>query len=300
MNDTTLPSEVRPPGPAGRLGGGVACRAVTAGYLGVPVLHDISFTIDEPAIYVVLGPNGAGKTTLFRTLSGILRPYGGEVEIGGEPIDRQTARDRLHYLSHVDGIPDGLRVREALEFYAAVERASRDDVDRVLDLLEIRELGTRFISELSAGQRKRVSIARVFLREREIYLLDEPTSGLDPKVAREIRTLILKLSQAKVVLYSSHNLFEAREIGRFVLAIKAGRLALFDRIENLRGARFVVGVRTLEPSDALSGFLREGDYYLRELPGPEDVPILIRDLEARGVRIREVREMNNPLEDLFT
>ena len=278
---------------------GIACRSVTAGYLGSKVLRDITFAIDEPAVYVVLGPNGAGKTTLFRTLSGILEPYEGEVKVGGVAIERQEARNQMHYLSHLDGIPDSMRVRDALEFYARVERATAADVDRVLDLLELRELSGAYLSKLSAGQRKRVSVARVFLRERAIYLLDEPTSNLDPKLAREIRSLILDLSREKIVLYSSHNLYEAREIGEYVLAIKAGQLALFDRIENLKSSRFVVGIRVLEPSDALAGFPREGEYFLRELSGPDQVPALLRDLESRGVRIRELREMNNPLEELF-
>ncbi len=280
-------------------GVGIACRSVTAGYLGSKVLREVSFTIDKPAIYVVLGPNGAGKTTLFRTLSGILRPYEGEVSVGGIAIERQGARNQMHYLSHLDGIPDSMRVRDALEFYARVERATPADVDRVLDLLELRELTGHYISKLSAGQKKRVSVARVFLRERAIYLLDEPTSNLDPKLAREIRSLILDLSRDKIVMYSSHNLYEAREIGEYVLAIKAGQLTLFDRIENLRSSRFVVGIRALEPSEALADFPREGEYFLRELPGPEQVPALLHDLESRGVKIRELREMNNPLEELF-
>jgi len=281
-------------------GVGISCRSVTSGYLGHPVLHEVSFSIDEPAIYVVLGPNGAGKTTLFRTLAGILRPTQGEVFVGGEPIDRQSSRDRLHYLSHVDGMPDGLTVREALGFYAAVEGATTADVERVLGQLEVADLAEKYLSELSAGQRKRVSIGRVFLRERSIYLLDEPTANLDPKLSREIRNLILRLSQNRIVLYSSHNLFEAREIGRYVLAIRSGRLAIFDRIENLRGTRYLIGLRTVEPTDALSDFTRQGDYFLRELPGPEAVPELISDVQRRGVKIREVREMDNPLEDLFT
>ena len=278
---------------------GIVCREVSAGYFGRRVLQQVSFTIEEPAIYVVLGPNGAGKTTLLRTVSGILSPYEGEVFVNGSSISRQEAHNQLQYLSHMDGIPDGLRVDEALRFYARVERAGPSDVDRVLDLLELRELSGQFLSRLSAGQKKRVSIARIFLQERSIYLLDEPTSNLDPKVAREIRELILKLSREKIVLYSSHNLFEAREIGQYVLAIKDGHLAIFDRMENLRAARFVIGVRVLTPTDALAGFTVRGDYYLRELSGPEEVPKLIRDLESQGVEIREVREMENPLEDLF-
>jgi ABC-2 type transport system ATP-binding protein len=297
LNSGTSPNPV-PLGSTAR-GVSISCRSVDAGYLGKTVLHDVSFKIDEPAIYVVLGPNGAGKTTLFRTLAGIIRPSQGEVFVGAEPIDRQVSRDHLHYISHMDGIPDGLRVREALEFYAGIEKATAADVERVMDLLGIRELSASYLSQLSAGQKKRVSIARIFLREREIYLLDEPTTSLDPKLAREIRTLILELSREKIVLYSSHNLFEAREIGRFVLVIKDGRLIRFDRLEDLRGARYAVGIRVLEQSDALSDFKREGDYYVRELSGPEEVPALIRTLETAGVKIREVREMGNPLEDLF-
>jgi ABC-2 type transport system ATP-binding protein len=281
-------------------GGGIDCRSVTAGYLGSRVLHQISFRITEPSIYVVLGPNGAGKTTLFRTLAGILRPYEGEVYIGGEPIDRQSSRDRLHYLTHMDGLPDGLSVREALEFFARAEGARSRDVDRVLDQLEIRDLSAKFPSQLSSGQRKRVSIARVFLRERSIYLLDEPTANLDPKVARETRELILKLSRERIVLYSSHNLFEAREIGRYVLVIKSGQIFRFDRIENVRGSRYVLGIRALQPSPALASYDHEGEYYLRELSGPEEVPAVLRELMAQGVQIREAREMENPLEDLFT
>jgi ABC-2 type transport system ATP-binding protein len=280
-------------------GPGITCRSVTAGYFGIPVLKGISFAIDQPSIYVVLGANGAGKTTLLRTLAGILPATAGDVRIGGMPVEDASARAQMHYLSHIDGIPDGLRVRESLEFYARVEGADRSDVDRVLDQFDLTPLKDQFPSQLSAGQRKRVSIARVFLRERAIYLLDEPTSNLDPKIAREIRNLVLELSREKIVLYSSHNLYEAREIGRYVLVIKDGQIARFDRIENLRSARFVLGIRVLEPSPALAEYPRQGDYYLRELSGPEEVPGVIRELESKGVRIRETREMENPLEELF-
>ena len=263
------------------------------------MLREVSFSIEAPGIYVVLGANGAGKTTLFRTLAGVLRPFSGEVHIGGSGAASTRSRERIHYLSHVDGIPEGLRVREALEFYARVERADRGQVDRVLDQLGLRELSGSYVSRLSAGQRKRVSIARVFLQERNIYLLDEPKSNLDPKLAREIRSLVLELGRDKIVLYSSHNLFEAREIGQYVLAIKSGRIALFDRLENVRGSRYLVGIRLVEPSTAIDERLRQGDYYVYELAGPEQVPPLLSDLLARGVKIREIREMENPLEDLF-
>ena len=182
-------------------------------------------------MYIVLGPNGAGKTTLLRTLAGILRPYTGRVEINGIPSQQREARRQIDYITHLDGIPEGMKAHDGLKFYADVEGGSEQDVERVIGLLDLKELAGMRFGQLSQGQKKRVSVARIFLREKSVYLLDEPTSNLDPKVAREIRELVLQLSKDKVVLYSSHNLFEAREIGTRVIAVKGGKLALFGKID---------------------------------------------------------------------
>lgn len=293
-----LPSERRSD-PA-RTAHRIELRGVSSGYHRKTVLQDISFVVDKPAIYVVLGANGAGKTTLFRTLAGILEPYTGTVEIDGVNVRQVESRSRLHYLSHIDGVPDGLRVEEALRFYAAVEHATEGDVDRIIRTLGLEELRHRFFSELSQGQKKRVSIARVFLQERGIYLLDEPTTNLDPKLAREVRDLVLGLSRDDLVLYSSHNLFEAREIGNSVLALRQGRLVYFGPLRELRATKYVIGIRATGGEGVLSSLTKQGDYYVQELSGPEEVPKVVRELIAKGVEIREVKEMENPLEELFT
>ena len=274
--------------------------SVQSGYHGKAVLQGVSFVVEEPAIYVVLGPNGAGKTTLFRTIAGILQATAGTVRIDGIDIDRHEARTRLQYLSHIDGIPDGLRVEEALRFFATVEGVGPSEVERVIRLLGIDALRHSFFSQLSQGQKKRVSIARVFLQERGIYLLDEVTSNLDPKLAREIRDLILQLSANDVVLYSSHNLFEAKEIGKYVLALKEGRVGYFGLLSELRPTKYLIGIRAAGAEGVLPTSSRKGDYYIQELSGPEEVPKLVQELIAKGVQIREVKEMENPLEDLFT
>jgi ABC-2 type transport system ATP-binding protein len=140
----------------------------------------------------------------------------------------------------------------------------------------------------------------VFLQERNIYLLDEPTSNLDPKLAREIRDLVLALSKDDLVLYSSHNLFEAKEIGKYVLALKDGRVGYFGPLSELRPAKYIIGIRAEGAEGILANLSRQGDYYLQELSGPQEVPKLIAELMAKGVRIREIKEMGNPLEDLFS
>ena len=277
----------------------ILVQDVSSGYYGKKVLDGITFTVSEPGVYVVLGPNGAGKTTLLRTLAGILRPYAGKVEINGLPSESPEARRQIDYITHLDGIPEGMNVTNGLRFYADVEGASEADVQRAIELLDLKGLAGMRFNQLSQGQKKRVSVARVFLQEKSVYLLDEPTSNLDPKVSKEIRELVLQLSKDKVVLYSSHNLFEAREIGTQVIAVKGGKLALFGRIDAIRTQTYTVGVRTLAPEPKLESIKKDGDFYVYELKGPEDVPTLIGNLVSEGVKIREVREMENPLEELF-
>ncbi len=292
MSATPIPSD-RANGSAIELSG------VSSGYFRKAVLQDITFRISEPTVYVVLGPNGAGKTTLFRTIAGVLAPFQGGIRIFGESNETRSSREKLQYLSHIDGIPEGMRVREALRFYATIEGVGDDAVARALQLLDLEQLQDQYFGQLSQGQKKRVSVARIFLRDKQIYLLDEPTSNLDPKVAGEIRDLILRLSRDRVVLYSSHNLYEAREIGSQVIAIVGGRLSRFGRIDDIRTDRYVMGIRAMADHPALSAYRKEGDYYLAEVSGPESVPALVADLTAKGVQIREIREMENPLESLF-
>jgi ABC-2 type transport system ATP-binding protein len=277
----------------------VLLDSVSSGYFGRKVLEDISFQINEPAIYVVLGPNGAGKTTLFRTLAGILKPYSGRAEIGGYPSESQEARAQLDYLTHIDGIPEGMNVVNALRFYANIAGATEADVNRVIELLDLGELSVKRFGQLSQGQKKRVSVARIFLKEKSVYLLDEPTSNMDPKMASEIREIVLGLSKNKVILYSSHNLFEAREIGSKAIVIKKGKLALFGNISEIKTEKYTIGIRTIGTDEIPYASGKEGDYHLFELQGPEEVPNIISKLSEKGIKIREVKEMQNPLEELF-
>src|SRR5579884_3107622 len=147
---------------------------------------------------------------------------------GIEVFPSKEIRRKMNYLSHHNALPEEMTVYDALRFYANMEGGNPDEV---LDLLKLRE------------QKNKVSIAKVFLREREIYLLDEPTANLDPIVSKEIRDILLELSRDKIVLYSSHNLYEARDVGTYLILIKEGSVALFDRISNIKSSKYRVGIR---------------------------------------------------------
>jgi ABC-2 type transport system ATP-binding protein len=271
---------------------------VSSGYGGRPVLHDITFKAQESAIYVVLGPNGAGKTTLFRTIAGILEPYSGEVLFDGEDLTRsREARKRINYLSHYNAIPEEMTVRGALDFYARIEGGNADEV---LSLLSLEELKDKKVSDLSQGQKKRVSIAKVFLRERDLYLLDEPTSNLDPAVSKEIRDILLRLSKDRIVLYSSHNLYEARDVGTNLILVRDGAIGYFDKISNIKSKEYRVGIRTTtDISKMIDAKLGEGGYYVLSVSTPEEAGLALKKLVENGVIVTEMRQLDNPLQDLF-
>ncbi len=271
---------------------------LSAGYGTEEVIHRINLELTEPSIYVVLGPNGAGKTTLFRTISGILKPFSGQAKFDGADLfTSKDSRRRIAYLSHLNALPEEMTVFDALKYYADVEGG---DVEHVLDLLNLADLRDKKFSALSQGQKKRVSVGKIFLRERDLYLLDEPTSNVDPKISKEIRELLIELSKDKFVLYSSHNLYEAREIGTYLIVIKNGELKFFDRIENVKTKRYRVGIKTLnDVSKLLPESKFENGYYVVTVDSPSEVATIVSSLVKRGTEIVELRELDNPLQEFF-
>lgn len=271
---------------------------VTSGYSGNPILRSISLELSKPAIYVVLGPNGVGKTTLFRTIAGVLKPMAGEVTLDGRDLYQSNQlRHEIGYLSHLPAIPEEMTVFGALGFYGGIEEGS---VQEAVDTLGLRDLANKKVSDLSQGQKKRASIAKLFLRERKLYLLDEPTSNLDPVVAKEVRDKLLELSKDRFVLYSSHNLYEAQEIADYIVLLKDGTIGFFGKKDELKAGGYRVGIRASADVSALfPGGAREKEYFVVHVGGPEEVGGIVKKIVDAGIAVYEVKEIGNPLEDLF-
>jgi ABC-2 type transport system ATP-binding protein len=191
-----------------------------------------------------------------------------------------------------------MTVAGALRFYSEIEEG---DAAKAVEMLGLSNLANKKVSDLSQGQKKRVSVAKLFLRERKLYLMDEPTSNLDPIVAREVRDIILSLSREKFVMYSSHNLYEAREIGDYIVLIRNGSVGFFGKKEELRAGGYSVGIKaSADLSRVLPGGRQEKEYYVVGVGGQRDVGALVKKVVDSGIVIYEVKEMGNPLEDLFT
>ena len=208
----------------------------------------------------------------------------------------REARKKISYLSQYNAMPEEMTVYNALKFYSDIEGG---DPDKVIDLLDLDQLKNKKFSDLSQGQKKRAAIAKVFLRESDLYLLDEPTANLDPSVSKEIRDIILKLSKDKMILYSSHNLYEATDIGTYLILIKNGSVTLFDKISNIKPKQYRVGIKASKDIRKIIDAQREGDYYVLNVSTPEEAGLALRKLIQNDILVTEMRQLDNPLQGLF-
>jgi heme exporter protein A len=145
------------------------------------VFAGVSFALAAGAALIVRGPNGAGKSSLLRLLAGLLEPAAGLLSWNGGPVrdDPAAHRGRLHLIGHGNAIKSALSVRENLRFAVALAGAPADGMERALESLDLAALAGVPSLYLSAGQRRRLALARLLAAPRALWLLDEPDAGLD-------------------------------------------------------------------------------------------------------------------------
>ncbi|MBE9604506.1 heme ABC exporter ATP-binding protein CcmA [Acetobacteraceae bacterium H6797] len=145
------------------------------------VFAGICFTLEPGAALQLRGANGAGKSTLLRVLAGLLPPVEGKLLWQGEDAlaDRPSHARRLRYLGHAEAVKPSLTARENLSFSARLAGVGAGEVEAALEAMDLAPLADLPVRVFSAGQKRRLAIARLTLGEAPLWLLDEPTVGLD-------------------------------------------------------------------------------------------------------------------------
>jgi heme ABC exporter ATP-binding subunit CcmA len=191
-----------------------------------PALAGIDLEVQPGEIVLLRGPNGAGKTTLLRCCAGLVPVTTGEASVLGHDltVDRIAVRRRVGLLGHFTGLYDELTVADNVAFWSRAGGAEAADANAAMDRLGLSgRLRDVPVSRLSAGQRRRTSLAVMLARRPEVWLLDEPHAGLDQDGRDLVDGLIREGSSVGVtVLIASHELDRAEAIAQRTVTIAGG------------------------------------------------------------------------------
>ena len=198
----------------------------------------VDLRVPAGSVYGFLGQNGAGKTTTIRLVLGLLRPSAGPVRVFGRDVARErlaTAR-MIGSLVETPALYDRLTGRENLEIARLMLGAPKSEIDRVLEVVDLREAARRLAGTYSLGMRQRLGLARALLGRPKLLVLDEPTNGLDPDGIREMRELIRGLPEREgvTVFVSSHLLNEVEQIAGHVGLMHEGKLLAQSALAELK------------------------------------------------------------------
>jgi ABC-2 type transport system ATP-binding protein len=188
-------------------------------------VHNMSFEAKSGEIIGFLGPNGAGKTTTMRLILGFLLPSTGEVKIN----EKNPITKRLETLPNIGYLPENnplygeMQVAEYLSFISDIKQDTEEHIYEILDKVNLNDVLTSKIEELSRGFKQRVGLAAALIGDPDILILDEPTSGLDPLEQDNIKELIKKIATDKTIIFSTHILSEVEDIANRIIIVKEGK-----------------------------------------------------------------------------
>jgi heme exporter protein A len=202
---------------------GLAGAALCVERGGRPLFEGVGFALGAGELLSITGPNGAGKTTLLRLVAGLTRPARGELTFAGAdgPLDAEDARaGGLHLIGHRDGLRSHRDAGEELAFWSAYGGGGAGDLARAVEAFGLQRLLPLPVAALSAGQRRRLALARLLAAPRALWLLDEPMAPLDAAMRERLAALLAAhLAAGGLVLAAVHD----------PLPLKGARLALTGR-----------------------------------------------------------------------
>lgn len=206
-------------------------RDLVKRYGNFEAVRGISFSVKKGEVLGLIGENGAGKSTTLKILAGLIEPDGGEVRYFGRDFD-EDIKKVIGYLPEIDALYDNMTVSEYLNLFAEIYGV-RANIDKLLEKLNLPD---KYISELSKGMKRKVSIARTLLHDPQVLIYDEPTGGLDPTTSLSIAELMRGLAEGgKIIVFSAHNMYYVERIADKVVVMKDGEALYSGSLGDLIG-----------------------------------------------------------------
>lgn len=214
----------------------------------INAVDSVSLDIYEGMITAILGHNGAGKSTLFGIMSGLIQPSYGTATIYGKDVctdgDLYQIQHMLGVCPQQDVLYDDLSVQEHLELFANIRGVQNVDaeVERVVSLVDLSSQLHTFSSELSGGQKRKLSVGLAMIGDPKVIFLDEPTAGMDPYSRRKMWTLLKTIKYNKTILLTTHFMDEADILADRKAIVNKGKLQCYGSSMFLKN-RFGIGYR---------------------------------------------------------
>lgn len=232
-------------------------------FLGKPILHDLSFSVNPGEMIGLIGLNGAGKSTTIKHLLGLLQPQRGEIRISGRRPSREEPayRSQLAYVPEAPELYVELTIREHLRLSAMVYGLEEAEFERRMQRLseqfQMRDKLNSFPQQLSKGMKQKVMIMCAFLVEPPLYIIDEPFLGLDPLSMRSLLELMVDRKQEGAsLLISSHILSTIEKYCDRYIVLHHGRSIASGTLSELKKQAGVGSADTLE--DTFFALIGEG------------------------------------------
>ncbi len=293
----------------------VRCSGLTKSYGDVLAVDGLDLEVYVGECFGLLGPNGAGKTTTVEMLEGLLKPDAGELEILGMKWgdDDRALRQHLGIQLQETQLAEKLTVEETLRLFRSFYNRGYTP-ERVMQIVELEEKRSAWVSRLSGGQQQRLAVACALVNEPDLLFLDEPTTGLDPQSRRQLWDLIFDYKAAgRTVLLTTHYMEEAHRLCDRVAIVDHGKIIALGTPAELiaaLGAEHVVEF-------ALENDHQASDDWLRQVPGVQDVrreregifltvkqvhravPALLSALKKQDLELARLTTHHASLEDVF-
>jgi ABC-type multidrug transport system, ATPase component len=257
------------------------------GYRGRTIVTVSSLTLNENEVVALVGPNGAGKTTLLRGLAGVLRPIKGRVEVDEIDLyskEGEKVRKLIGYMPAECSPPTTLTVGEFIKFWSEIYGEPSQPIDIPLS-------AQMKIEKLSSGQKKLLSLYRVFLQNPKILILDEPTANLDVNFRLMLYDKINLIKEGRIMIYSTHDISDLPIFATRIIFIKDGKIIMDNKLEELRkNLMYIKGNIKSFPQGVKIIRAYGGGKFLVKYDGK--ISEIVKEMVNSGSEIEEVSEVN--------
>ena len=283
-------------------------------YDDVKAVQGIDLEINKGEFYGLLGPNGAGKSTTINSITSLVKPSDGDIEIFGKNIenDFRFARSQVGIAQQEVSTDWFFPLEQLLYFQAGFYGVSRshakERIEYLLEKLGLSKHRTKKMRELSGGMKRRLQIAKALVHDPEIIILDEPTAGVDVELRHDLWLYLQELHKdGKTILLTTHYIDEAELLCERVGIIDKGKLIVEDTVSNLKKMvkNSSIEIQLKDNNNDLS-FVSEYDYKIdnnsliifTDTPNLE-LPSIILKFSEKDIKIEDIHIPQTSLEDVF-